>query len=129
MRVVIRPWPLTHQVTALCKVAQKREGLTAKMTVATRKRLSFFRWFKPNHINDTLDSIDLDYGQIRNLLDLNEIDHGDPSHKGYIDNSNVIERLDERLKVTQHTTARTKSKLEATNLGKVFDLLGQASGE
>ena len=93
------------------------------------EKIAFFRWFKPNRINDTLDSLDLDVRQRRTILELDEPDHGDPSLKGYIDDFNVIESLDERLKVTHHTTGRTKSKLEAAKSGQVFDELGQASGE
>ena len=88
----------------------------------------FFRWFQPRRFDDTAESEDLNNTARRNILDIEQPDLPvAPIVKGYIDDFNVIERLDDRLKTTHFTTNRTTSSLYAGDSGKVFEQLGVVS--
>ena len=89
---------------------------------------TFFRWFRPRQINDTIESQHLNNSAARNLLEIDSRME-DPAVMGYIDDFNVIERLDERLKVTHHTTNRTQSSLHAPLSDNIFATLGELSGD
>ena len=89
---------------------------------------NFFRWFAPRQINDTLESQGLNSTQARDLLDVDEINLT-TTVKGYIDDFNVIEIMDERLKVTHHTTNRTTSTIRADKCEKIFSALDRESSD
>ena len=86
----------------------------------------FFQWFRPRRIEDSRMSEDLNNTEIREILDIEQADNR-PVVKGYIDDFNVIETLDDRLKITHHTTGKTTSTLRAPGCESIFEQLGDVS--
>ena len=89
---------------------------------------SFFRWHNPRRLNDTIASDNLNNSAVRDFLDLDKPD-SDPLTMGYIDDLNVIERLDERLRISHHTTGRTTTKLRADQSELIFERLEELSSD
>ena len=104
-------------------------GLSEADTDSDESMGGFFRWAAPNRIDDTRESINMNNTQIRDMLEIEQPLEVGTVVKGYVDDFNVIERLDERLKITHHTTDKTRSKLRAAGSEEIFDHLGAESSE
>ena len=76
-----------------------------------------------------MESQHLDQSEMRNILEISDSDQEDPIVKGYIDDLNVIERLDSRFRVTHHTTGITTAEICADKSGGTFSALGDHSKE
>ena len=90
--------------------------------------IAFFRWFKPRVINDT---------EVSRLFDQQEIDDAlengwqvqKPVIKGYIDDFNVVEKINEKDAITHITTNRTRAMIHAPSSESVFVKLEEQADE
>ena len=88
----------------------------------------FFSWSRPRRINDTIDSVFLDQSEARDVLEIDAPDTA-PVVLGYIDDFNVIEPLDERLKRTHYTTEKTTATIHAQDSDSIFENLSSLSSD
>ena len=94
------------------------------------EKISFFRWFKPRQINDsvlsdraTQDQIDEELGVPSNWV------REPPQVKGYIDDFNIVEKVRLRDSITHFTTSKSTSLVHAPGQEALFKKLGGISSD
>ena len=90
--------------------------------------IAFFRWFKPRVIEETFDSTTATQEQLDNFLE-SDWEIQPPEIKGYIDDFNVVEKIQESNAVTHHTTEKTRSTAHAPSSELVFAKLNTGASE
>ena len=87
----------------------------------------FFRWFKPRVINDSILSERATREELDDFLGPDDWEASPPVIKGYIDDLNVVEIVNENRATEHYTTGKTLRKIHAPLTEDIFEQIeGQA---
>lgn len=91
-------------------------------------RISFFRWFRPRLINDTVQSFVAEQEEVEEFLHTGWTP-STPVIKGYIDDFNVVEKINEESAITHITENKTTARIHAPSSQVVFHGINNKSND
>ena len=92
------------------------------------ERIDFFRWFNPRRINDTVQSFLADQDEINRFTGSDWASRA-PVVKGYIDDFNVVEKINEKDSISHITTGKTTKRIHAPASQSTFEEINRTAGD